>query len=72
MTAWAYSNWTSGPTSPSSPIRPASESEQSELPAAAATATGRTRGCRHHRVGGGFFFKLFILPSLFVSLSLTF
>lgn len=58
MTAWAYSNWTSGPTSPSSPIRPASESEQSELPAAAATATGRTRGCRHHpgRGGGGFFF----------------
>lgn len=28
MTAWAPSNWTSGPTSPSSPTRPASASEQ--------------------------------------------
>ncbi|XP_059239063.1 RAC-beta serine/threonine-protein kinase isoform X1 [Mustela nigripes] len=61
MTAWAPSNWTSGPTFPSSPTQPASASEQSRPPPltplqdaqmAAFTALG---ACL-------FVFKLFILP----------
>lgn len=64
MTAWAPSNWTSGPTSPSSPTRPASASEQCRPPpltpppqdarSAAITAPG---ACL-------FVFRLFILPFL--------
>lgn len=57
MTAWARSNWTSGPTSPSSPTRPASGSEQCCLPAA---ATGHSHGCCHCRGAFSFFFKNFL------------